>query len=501
MLARPAFSSASSSLPPVSSRLMRAVGMYEEERFSEALELFIDFMRQAEAEHDDKSYIVCTGYIGNIYSTFGDYNSCVFYLLKGYRAAVKAREKDLQTSFLANIVSTYCRLGMLQEAHRYYKISMRTPPEKDLLKWRYFLFYNRGRILQAEHRYDEAVCAFQKALGYVKEHRMPLVYELFQLSEIGNLYVQTGKVKEAIDIGGRCVSLSEDIGNGELLANAWKMLADAHERNGNLDSARHYRTQYFVLNDSLCNTKKFFNARNKLTQYENELNLRMVTSLKTRIGRQMYVIFTAVLFLILLAVFVWIIVRKNRYLAATQRMLIDKNKEMERRDQQNRVLLEQYIRQMKEKTKGKGEEKEAGTDVRGASQLSGDEEKALLNRINAVMADEEVISNPAFSLQMLSEMVQSNTKYVSRAINSGYRKTFKVLLNEYRIRAVCQMLTDTDRYERYTLQAIYETCGYTNAATFFRAFKKVYGMTPTEYCKLVGKQKEKSDGERYVEQE
>lgn len=488
MLVQPAF-------PSVSSRLMKAVSMYEEERFCEALELFIEFMRQAESEHDDKSYIVCTGYIGNIYSTFGDYNSCIFYLLKGYHVAVKAKEKDLQVSFLANIVSTYCRLGMLQEARWYYKISMRTSPEKDSLKWRFFLFYNRGRILCAEHRYDEAVCAFKKTLGYVKEHRMPLIYELFQLSEIGNLYVQTGKVKEAIDMGERCVSLSTRIGNGELLANAWKMLADAYERSGNLDSARHYRTQFFVLNDSLYNTTKFFNARNKLAQYENEQNLRMVTSLKTRVGRQMYVIFAIVFFLILLAVFVWIIVRKNRCLVATQRMLIDKNKEMEYRDQQNRVLLEQYIRQVEEKTWVNGEEKEEETDMRRVSKLSGDEEKALLNRINAVMADEEVISNPAFSLQMLSEKVQSNTKYVSRAINSSYHKTFKVLLNEYRIRAVCQMLTSTDQYERYTLQAIYEACGYTNAATFFRAFKKVYGMTPTEYCKLVGKQKGKRGGE------
>ena len=36
-----------------------------------------------------------------------------------------------------------------------------------------------------------------------------------------------------------------------------------------------------------------------------------------------------------------------------------------------------------------------------------------------------------------------------------------------------------------TIQAVYEEVGYTNAVSFIRAFRKVNGMTPSEYQKIL----------------
>ena len=89
------------------------------------------------------------------------------------------------------------------------------------------------------------------------------------------------------------------------------------------------------------------------------------------------------------------------------------------------------------------------------------------------------------NLQTLAEIVESNTTYVSHVINANYNKNFKTLLNELRIREACHKLADRDHYANYTMQAIYLEVGYKNAASFIRAFKKVYGMTPSEYQRLV----------------
>lgn len=40
------------------------------------------------------------------------------------------------------------------------------------------------------------------------------------------------------------------------------------------------------------------------------------------------------------------------------------------------------------------------------------------------------------------------------------------------------------------MQAIYEEVGYTNSVSFIRAFKKVYGMLPSEYRKLAAQEKQ-----------
>ena len=482
---------AASPPPSASVRLSETVRLYEAEHFSEALEQFIDIMRQAETEHDDEAYIACTGYIGNIYNTYEDYNSCATYYLKGYQAAVKTGNVELQSSFLTNIVNVYCHLGMPKKARYYYAISERTPSKKNLQNWRYFLLYNDARILKEEHQYAKAVAAHQRTLAYAKAQQMKPLYSLFQLSEIGNLYVLMGHNKEAIALGNTCLAMARQVGSGELITNAYKMLADAYEHNAQPDSARRYRELFFDLNDSVYNTKKFFNARHKLAQYEEEKNLREVIKLNTRISQQMYIIILTLLFLLLLGIFAWIIFRKNKRLMLTQRLLIDKNKEMEQRDEQNQSLLAQYVDQLKEHSSAEtvsesvAEMKPKTSSVR----LAEDEEKQLLNRINAVLADEQCIANPDFSLQMLADAVQSNTKYVSYVINSDYHKTFKTLLNELRIRAACHKLTDTEHYGRYTMQAIYEEVGYTNAVSFIRAFKKIYGMPPNEYRKLAAKGK------------
>ena len=100
------------------------------------------------------------------------------------------------------------------------------------------------------------------------------------------------------------------------------------------------------------------------------------------------------------------------------------------------------------------------------------------------MNDVEVISKSDFSLQMLADMVESNTKYVSWIINDTYKKNFKTLLNEHRIREACRRLADTEHYGNMTIQAIYEELGYNSAASFIQSFKKVNGITPSMYQKL-----------------
>lgn len=66
-------------------------------------------------------------------------------------------------------------------------------------------------------------------------------------------------------------------------------------------------------------------------------------------------------------------------------------------------------------------------------------------------------------------------------INDTYGKNFKTLLNECRIKEACRRLLDTEHYGNMTIQAIYEEVGYSNNVSFIRAFKRVNGMTPSEY--------------------
>lgn len=458
---------------------IQADSAYYLERYSDALELYVKTMEQALKDQDMFNYIGCTGYIGNIYDAFGDNNSSIFYYVKGYNEAKRIGDKTLQASFLSNIVTAYCRMGNAKKARYYYNLLQNTPATQEKDNYQYYLYYEKARVLTAEQRYQEAIHVHQQAMDYAQKHNLSQLYVLFQMSEIGNLYVLMGQPQDAIKMGYVCENMSRKLRSGELLVNSYKMLADAYTQTHHADSSQRYRTLYFSLNDSVYNINKFYNARYKLSDYENRVHRTEVSSLNNRITLQVYIIVGIVFFLLLISLLTYIIYRKNRRIAHTYHLLIDKNRDLEAREEQNRHLLESYISQLDDHPTAAVSETPTTTSV-----ISDDEDKKLLNKINGVIDDLTVISNPDFSLQMLAEAVESNTTYVSRIINTTYQKNFKTLLNERRIREACHKLANPELYQNYTMQAIYEAVGYKNATSFIRAFKKVYGMTPSEYQKL-----------------
>lgn len=82
--------------------------------------------------------------------------------------------------------------------------------------------------------------------------------------------------------------------------------------------------------------------------------------------------------------------------------------------------------------------------------------ESMVKKITTVLANIDIISNPQFNLSPLTGLVDSNHTYVSWIINETFGKTFKQLLNEYRIKEADKRLCDEDNYGNFTIEAIYE---------------------------------------------
>ncbi len=461
---------------------------YAKEDYPAALTLYIRAMELARKEGNDSIYIFCTVCIGNIYDAFGDNKSSLAYYLKGYDAVKSTGLTNFKANCLTNIVTEYARLGNAKEAKRYFALCEELPQNELTGYQKYFIIYNRARVFTVEGQYAKAIAEHRRAMRFAQSHGMKPLLTLYQKSEIANIYISWGKPKEAIAMGRECANDAKEIGSGEMLVNAYKMLAEAFRQENKTDSAEKYRELYFVLNDSVFNTKQFYEAKSKLNDYESREQQYQISLLNQRILMQKYVTGSIIAFLLLVLIFSYVLYKKNRNLTKTQRLLIDRNKDMERREQQNRTLLKQYLEQIDKNNNGNAkpneEKQEEERENNDSSQHSDDIDKHLLSLIDDAMNDTRVISNPDFSLQMLAEMVESNMSYVSRIINNSYQKSFKTLLNERRIQEACHKLTDRQHYGSYTMQVIYEEVGYKSASSFIRAFKRVYNMTPSEFQKI-----------------
>lgn len=480
--------------------LMKQKGdvFYQAGRFSEALEYYTKGLDLAESENNAQLYNACLGNIGNVYASISDYDRGLHYFMRGYEASVKEKNTEMEYHFLTNIVAIYCLKKDAKKAKAFFKQMMQVPM-KDTESKTYYSLYNQGCIAQVEGDLKMAEFYHRQALEFAKSRRMSPLFILAQYEELGNMALAQHNAKLAVSYFLQCDTLTPQIKNVSQTAKVHEGLSRAYAMLGQPDSAAHHKELYEALSDSAFNQSQFYIANNKLFTYENTANKRQIDSLMSRNKSLLLVIGLIVALLAALAGFTWLLRKKNKNLISAQSMLISKNEELMKTARQNKHLLEQYINaigeakteQPQEQTEPKTESPEPAKEEttekeeRSTTMLNEEQANRLLNKINRVMGDVSVISQSDFSLNTLAQMVESNTKYVSWVINETYGKNFRLFLSEYRIREACRRLSDQEHYGNVTLQAIYEELGYNSAASFIQAFKKVNGMTPSTYLKLM----------------
>lgn len=90
-----------------------------------------------------------------------------------------------------------------------------------------------------------------------------------------------------------------------------------------------------------------------------------------------------------------------------------------------------------------------------------------------------------FNIQDLAYSLQSNTTYISRAINLNAKMNFKNFVNTHRIEFIKTEIQNNRDYNRYKLLYLYSKAGFKHQSTFNKAFKKITGMTPSHYINLI----------------
>ncbi|MEM6699288.1 MAG: helix-turn-helix domain-containing protein, partial [Bacteroidota bacterium] len=59
-------------------------------------------------------------------------------------------------------------------------------------------------------------------------------------------------------------------------------------------------------------------------------------------------------------------------------------------------------------------------------------------------------------------------------------KTFSLYINEYRIKAACELLRT---HHQFTLEGIGYEVGFRSKSNFYASFKKLKGCTPSQFVK------------------
>jgi AraC-like DNA-binding protein len=119
---------------------------------------------------------------------------------------------------------------------------------------------------------------------------------------------------------------------------------------------------------------------------------------------------------------------------------------------------------------------------RSAPAYIADSEKASEYReiLNREFTGSEIYKDPEITLSKLSEATGIPYSYLSDFINREYQLTFRELINKYRAEKAAFLISADHDKKRTFLEIAYEA-GFNSKSTFNLAFKKYFGMSPSDY--------------------
>ncbi len=116
------------------------------------------------------------------------------------------------------------------------------------------------------------------------------------------------------------------------------------------------------------------------------------------------------------------------------------------------------------------------------STLTDEKADDYLIKLKVIMNDEKPYLESSLTLQKLADMVGISPQHLSQIINEKLNQNFFDFINCHRIKEAKRLLVDP-KGELLTILAIAEEVGFNSKSSFNTAFKKITGMTPTEYKK------------------
>jgi len=106
------------------------------------------------------------------------------------------------------------------------------------------------------------------------------------------------------------------------------------------------------------------------------------------------------------------------------------------------------------------------------------EANELLEKLEKTMEQKSIFKNPNLKIKDLASEIEIPPHQLSQLLNDNLGKSFPRFINEYRIEAAQKYLVTE---HQFTLEGIGQEVGFSSKSTFFATFKKIKGMTPSQF--------------------
>lgn len=488
---------------------------FQRKNYPQAYMHYLRAIQLSEEIDDTLSTVYANLNIGNVFSVYGNEQEAFSRYRRAFNGALQRDDHAIAVTCMLNMLSIYhtdtLRYAMPREIDAFASCGLRNEVMGEYA-------WTRIQAIRAEQagRYDEAERFLRLALRKIDDKLSPQQYRWNTLGELSELMLKEGKINEGKRIMHICMSEARKAQSRDVEASVYGLLAELCAKEGRWDSAYAFKSRMMEINDSFFSAQnygqirdmeagmKFQRLGDQIRENENRHRLMLLVLWRILAGTGVLLLFSVAFYL------------QNRRLKQRNRDLYAQSRQALRsykQEKESRTHYEQRIQNLErelsiktdaERTNATGdtqvrhdERNDTTTDTEHlanslseadkkyqSSSLSATAGQQLLYKVQVILDDTGEILTPSFSIDRLARLTGSNYHYVSEVINKTYGKNFSALLGELRVRHACMRLADNEHYGSFTIEAIGTECGFKSRSNFVAVFKKVTGLTPSNYRQL-----------------
>lgn len=475
--------------------------LYDNSGYGSAMEIFLKCRKICEDNGFDEVLSETYRYIGNIYSTYGDFERALSFYEQSLAIAQSIRDSSLMHLTLNNLVGANLFSGNLEKAEEYYDHMVKNRCDDSM--YCYDILVDGALINLYSENDVKALAMLKEAAEYVATEKFDVTKTGTINSWIAQIYSNINKPDSMLHYLHENESLARKTNRQDLLAETLRGLSEAYKIVGNRSRSVEYLEEYLKIHEQVFNQKSFNTLKNAQFQYELDKSDGIIRDLSNerlrqqmRIEKQRAVLWVISVGLLLVGIFLMIIHRQKRRISKAYKDLFEHNLTI----LENEKIYRSRIRELEDRlTRSKSLRQDSNNedvspnsipeDTNGSrASVAGDMSKELRERlqseISKIMDNPETFCDPSFTINRLAEVINSNTTYVSKVINDTYGMNFRTFLSQYRIKEAMLRLGNTREYSNFTIKAIGESVGFKSPSAFISAFTKFTGMKPSIYQEI-----------------
>lgn len=442
------------------------------------------------------------GNVAKLYDDFDDVSTALGYYKAGLQSSVKQKSdvthviELMAFTDIANFAIQRNLIDSISDAIEIFK----NHPIKNIPNSYYSTQLARALELSIN---GDNLAAFKTLLNATDKidstvnYKRDLTFHNFALATFQKRAHNLSKAIEYLEIAREIV---EDPDLADLRPRVLNELSIIYKQSGNTQFSDRYRLLALEVSDSLYSAKNFGKIHDLeiSTKLDNLNKDIQIANYEVRMKR-LYIWLLIIAIVLILSLSTGLLLHTRRLrrrqieLVEAHRDAVSKREaeasmrmhykqEIERLSQENKELQNKSLENQSKDLENNLISKPGRPSPR---KVPGDEKQHLqiIDSINDVLSKREIFCDPDFSLERLARIVGSKPPYVSAIINEKMGTSFSSLLSQARVAESRKLLLDEDINSRLSIEAIAGAVGYKSRTYFISIFKKITGLTPTQYIK------------------